>query len=57
MEVLDCLVDLALRFEGPYKKAADEGEQRDTPFLLPGESHDVVKLLLVQASVVLEGHV
>ena len=25
VEVIDCLVDLVLRFEGPYKKAADEG--------------------------------
>lgn len=27
VEVIDCLVDLVLRFEGPYKKAAEEGEQ------------------------------
>ena len=26
VEVIDCLVDLVLRFEGPYKKA-EEGEQ------------------------------
>ena len=25
VEVIDCLVDLVLRFEGPYKKVADEG--------------------------------
>ena len=25
VEVIDCLVDLVLRFEGPYKKVAEEG--------------------------------
>ena len=25
MEVIDCLVDLVLRYEGPYKSASNEG--------------------------------
>ncbi len=25
VEVIDCLVDMVLRFEGPYKKGVDEG--------------------------------
>ncbi len=43
VEVIDCLVDLVLRFEGPYKKAAEEGEVTDS-FL----AHHVERIWLLQ---------
>ena len=50
VEVIDCLVDLVLRFEGPYKRAADEGAQLQTAATLSSLLCDKTCLLLIWTS-------